>query len=159
MTLMRWKPLGNVSRWTPVRDLTGEVLNMQDDIDRMFDRLRFTIPDEHGKVNLTPSVDVIENENDFTVTVELPGVDKKDVKITIVDDILTLKGEKKHTQESKSDGFQRLERTFGSFERSFTLPTSVQSDKIEASYTNGILTISIPKAEQSKAKEIEVHVK
>ncbi len=159
MTLIRWKPLRDVSRWSPVHDLTGEFLNMQKDIDRMFDRFRMNVPDDNGNYGLTPSVDIIENDDDFTVHVELPGVEKKDVKITVADGILTLKGEKKHSYEDKTDRFQRVERSFGSFERSFTLPTTVKSEGIEASYTNGILTISIPKAEQAKAKEIEVNVK
>jgi len=159
MTLIRWKPLRDVSRWSPVNDLTGEFLNMQKDIDRMFDRFRMNVPDDNGNYGLTPSVDIIENDEDFTVHVELPGVDKKDVKITVADGILTLKGEKKYTYEDKTDRFQRVERTFGSFERSFTLPTTVKSEEIAASYSNGVLTISLPKAEQAKAKEIEVNVK
>jgi HSP20 family protein len=159
MTLIRWKPLRDISRWTPVTDLTGEFLNMQKDIDRMFDRFRFNVTDENGMSGLIPSVDIIENDEDYSVNVELPGVDRKDVKITVTDGVLTLKGEKKHTYENKADRYQRVERAFGSFERSFTLPTSVRSDKIEASYKDGILTITIPKAEQAKAKEIEVNVK
>jgi HSP20 family protein len=159
MTLVRWKPLRDISRWSPVTDLAGEFLNMQKDIDRMFDRFRVSVPEENGIYGLTPSVDIIENDDHFVVNAELPGVEKKDVKITVADGVLTLKGEKKHTYEEKSDRFQRVERSFGAFERSFTLPTSVKSDKIEASFANGILTISIPKAEQAKAKEIEVNVK
>jgi HSP20 family protein len=159
MTLVRWKPLRDISRWSPVTDLTGEFLNMQKDIDRMFDRFRLNATDDNGMYSLTPSVDIIENDDDFTVTVELPGVDKKDVKITVADGVLTLRGEKKGSSEVKSDRFQRLERTFGSFERSFTLPTTVKSEQIGASFSNGILTITIPKAEQAKAKEIEVNVK
>jgi len=159
MTLVRWKPLRDISRWSPVTDMTGEFLNMQKEIDRMFDRFRAAGADDNGIYGLTPSVDIIENDDDFTVNVELPGVDKKDVKITVTDGILTLKGEKKQSYENKTDRFQRLERAFGSFERSFTLPASVNSEKIEATYTNGILTISIPKAEQAKAKEIQVNVK
>jgi len=159
MTLVRWKPLRDISRWSPVTDMTGEFLNMQKEIDRMFDRFRSGSPEDNGIYGLTPLVDIIENADDFTVNVELPGVDRKDVKITVTDGVLTLKGEKKHTYENSSDRFQRLERIFGSFERSFTLPTSVNSEKIEASYANGILTITIPKAEQAKAKEIQVNVK
>ena len=159
MTLIRWKPVGEISRWSPVTDLSSEFLNMQKDIDRMFDRFRLTASDENGMTGLNPPVDIIENDDDFTLNVELAGVDKNDVRITVADGILTIKGEKKHTYEEKNDRSQRLERSFGSFERSFTLPVTAHSEKIQATYANGILTITIPKAEQAKAKEIEVNVK
>lgn len=159
MTLIRWKPMSDISRWSPVTDLTAEFVNMQKEIDRMFDRFRGGIADTSGTADLSPSVDIVENDNDFTLNAELPGVQKEDVKITVNDGVLTIRGEKKQEREVKEDRYRRLERTFGSFERAFTLPTTVQSDKIAAGFANGVLTITIPKAEQAKAKEIEVKVR
>lgn len=159
MTVIRWKPVRDISRWSPVTDLAAEFLHMQKDIDRMFDRYRGDVRDDSPGAGPWPSVDVVENDSDFTVNVELPGVPKDDVKITVADGVLTIKGEKKQESERKGDNYHRVERSYGSFERSFTLPSAVRSEKIEANFTNGVLTIFIPKEEQAKTKEIEVKVK
>jgi HSP20 family protein len=92
------------------------------------------------------------------VKVEVPGVTKDDVKITVQNDVLTIKGEKKDEKESKGANYHRVERSFGSFQRSFVLPATVQSAKVDAKYNNGILVITLPKAEEAKPKEIEIHV-
>ncbi|MBM2839971.1 MAG: Heat shock protein, Hsp20 family [Bacteroidetes bacterium] len=107
----------------------------------------------------TPAVDVAENENEVQVKVELPGVSKDDVKITMQENILTIRGEKKQEKETKNSEYHRVERSYGSFQRSFTLPTNVKHDKIEASYNDGVLTVTLPKAEEAKPKQIEVKVK
>lgn len=159
MTLIRWKPVRDISRWTPVTDLASEFLNMQKEIDRMFDRYRGEGANGIQGSEIWPAVDVVENEGDFTVSVELPGVRKEDVRITVADGVLTIRGEKKMDAERKTDNFHRIERSFGAFERSFTLPTSVQHDRIDANFSNGLLTVVIPKAEQAKTKEIDVKVK
>ncbi|HLF15767.1 MAG TPA: Hsp20/alpha crystallin family protein [Bacteroidota bacterium] len=159
MTVIRWKPVRDISRWSPVNDLAAEFLNMQKDIDRMYDRYPGDARCVSQCTDICPSVDVVENDGNFIVNAELPGVGKSDVKITVVEGVLTIRGEKKQETEGKGDNFHRIERSFGSFERSFTLPTAVQSDKIEADFSNGILTISIPKSEQAKTREIEVKVK
>jgi HSP20 family protein len=156
MTLIRWKPMRDISRWSPVTDLSSEFATMQREIDRMFDRFRGGAVD--SSADLWPTVDIVENDNDFVVNVELPGVRKEDVKITVNDGVLTVKGEKKQERELKEDQYRRLERSFGAFERSFTLPTTAQSDRIGANYNNGVLMITIPKAEQAKPREIEVKV-
>jgi HSP20 family protein len=107
----------------------------------------------------TPAVDVAENENEVQVKVELPGISKDDVKITMQENILTIRGEKKQENETKNSEYRRVERSYGSFQRSFTLPTSVKHDEIEASYKDGILTVTLPKAEEAKPKQIDVKVK
>ena len=155
MTLIRWKPMRDISRWSPVTDLTTEFVTMQKEIDRMFDRYQ---GGETAPADLRPSVDIVENDNDFVVSMELPGVRKEDVKLTVSDGVLTVKGEKKQERELKEDQYRRLERSFGGFERSFTLPAAARSEAIAASYSNGVLTITIPKAEQAKPREIQVSV-
>ena len=130
--------------------------------DRMLDNFfRGGIQDDgsFGISHWTPAVDVAELENEYLVKVELPGVEKDDVKITMENNILTIRGEKKEAKDLKEENYHRAERSYGSFQRSFKLPTSVKSDKIEAIYTNGILSVTLPKAEEAKPKQIEVQVK
>ena len=104
-----------------------------------------------------PVVDIEETEEAFTVKAELPGVEKEDVNINIDKGILTIKGEKKTETEDKKR--HRIECSYGSFVRSFTLPQSIKIDEVEAEYNNGILNLSIPKSEEAKPKEIEVKIK
>jgi HSP20 family protein len=155
MTLIRWNPLRDVTAWHPVREFT----QMQREMDRLFDRVRGVEREENDASHLMPAVDILERENDYTIKVELPGVDKKDVKITVLNDVMTIKGEKQQESEKKGENYHRVERSYGSFQRSFTMPSSVASDKIDASYDNGVLSISLPKLEEAKPKEIEVKVK
>jgi HSP20 family protein len=151
-------------RWSPVRDLVSfpsDILSMQREINRMFDSFfRGGAQDDDSLFSAwTPPVDVAEHDDAYEVKVELPGVSKDDVKITMQNNILTIRGEKKQESESKNSGYHRMERTYGAFQRSFTLPSSVRADKVDAAYKDGILTITLPKAEEAKPKQIEVRVK
>lgn len=152
-------------RWNPNREAVtfpSDILNMQREINRMFDGFfRGGIQDDGSLFPSvwTPAVDVAEHDNEYLVKVELPGVSKDDVKITMQDNVLTIRGEKKQEKETKESNFHRVERSYGSFQRSFTLPTTVKNDRIEASYRDGILTITLPKAEEAKPKQIEVKVR
>ncbi len=104
----------------------------------------------------TPSTDIIENKDNFVVHIELPGVKKEDVKITLQQNVLTISGEKKQESEAKEQDFHRVERSYGKFMRSFRLSSLVKGDAIDANYKDGILTIKLPKAEEAKPKEIEI---
>jgi len=126
----------------------------------MFDGFfRGTGDEDYAISSWTPAVDITEHDDQFVVKVELPGVNKDDVKITLENNILTIRGEKKQEKETKKENYHRVERSYGSFQRSFTLPTTVKSDKIDAAYKDGILQIALPKAEEAKPKQIEVKVK
>ena len=155
----------SIVRWNPARELAtfpADVMNMQREINRMFDNFfrGGTVDDGSFGTSLwTPAVDVAEYVDGYQVKVELPGVRKEDVKITMQENILTIHGEKKQEKESQGSSCHRVERSYGSFQRSFTLPTGVKHDKIEASHKDGILTITLPKAEEAKPKQIEVKVK
>jgi len=152
-------------RWNPTHDLPtfpGDMLNMQREINRMFDS--FFRTGRHEDADLvastwSPAVDIVEQDDDYIVKVELPGVSKDDVKITMEDNVLTIRGEKSQEKETKKGSHHRMERSYGSFQRAFTLPTTVKSDKIEASFKDGILNVKLPKAEEAKRKQIEVTVK
>lgn len=152
-------------RWTPSRELISwptELVNIQREINRIFeDFFRGDLMDDgtFGLSVWTPAVDIAEHDNEYVVKVELPGVSKDDVKVTLESNILTIRGEKKREKETEKDNYHRMERMYGSFQRSFTLPSTVRADKIDAVYKDGILTITLPKAEEAKPKQIEVKVK
>ncbi len=155
MTLIRWKPTHELGHWP------SDLWNMQREINRVFDHFMGGSQDD-GSLGLsmwTPAVDIVERENEYEVKIELPGVSKDDVKITLESNVLTIRGEKKQEKEEKSENLHRVERSYGSFQRSFTLPTTVKSEKIDARYSDGILVITLPKAEEAKPKQIEVKVK
>lgn len=103
-----------------------------------------------------PAFDITENEKEYVVTAELPGIDAKELDITYTDGVLTVKGEKKQENEEKGDNFHRIERRYGSFHRSFRIPGEVKSDKVDANFKDGVLKLTLPKAEESKPKKIEV---
>ncbi len=105
-----------------------------------------------------PSIDVSETKNELVIKAELPGLDPKDIDISMNNGYLTIKGEKKHEKEEKDENYHLVERSYGSFTRSVRLPNEVQSDKITASFKNGVLRITLPKSEEAKKKEIKIKV-
>jgi HSP20 family protein len=156
MSLIRWNPVHELDRWP------ADFYGVQRDINRVFDNfLRGNWPVEESVAStyFAPPVDIAEQENEYVVKMELPGVSKDEVKISLESNILTIKGEKKHEKEEKNKNFQRTERTYGSFQRSFTLPSTVKNDKIDAVFADGVLKITLPKAEEAKPKQIEVKLR
>jgi HSP20 family protein len=103
-----------------------------------------------------PRVDILENEASYQVTAELPGVKKEDVEITVENNLLTLKGERKFEKDVNKEQYHRIERAYGAFARSFTLPNRVSQDQVQAKFDNGLLTITIPKAAEARPKKIEI---
>ncbi|HET8727617.1 MAG TPA: Hsp20/alpha crystallin family protein [Alphaproteobacteria bacterium] len=137
----------------PFAALHREVNRLFDDISRGFD-----LPAMAGAGAMSPRVDVCETDRDLRVTAELPGVDPGDVDVTLDDDVLTLRGEKRSEQEDKQQNYHLSERFYGSFSRSIRLPFAADPDRVDASFKDGILTISLPKPppEQQKARRIDV---
>ena len=131
---------------------------MRREMDRLFDRFFESWPfrgfAETGR--WMPSVDVSETDKELIVRVELPGMDPKEIDISVSGNVLTVKGERKHEREEKKENFHLVERSSGSFSRSIQLPTDVQSDKIKATYKDGVLSISMPKTKAEAVKKIEV---
>ena len=107
----------------------------------------------------TPRVDVTEDKNNLYVHAEIPGVEKSDIKINVVGDVLTISGEKKTEQKDENKNYFRIERTSGSFSRSFTLPAEVVVDKINAEYKDGVLSVTLPKTEEAKIVEKQIEIK
>lgn len=135
--------------WKPFRDI--------DELWERFFRELSTI--EPFRQEWVPSLDVSETENNIVVKAELPGIDPKEIDISLTDDLLTIKGEKKQEKEEKDENYHRVERSYGAFTRSLRLPQEVRSEKIEANYKDGILKITLPKSEEAKRKEIKIKVK
>ena len=154
MSLVRWNPARELAAWP------SDLFGIQREMNKMFDGVfRGTGDEDYSFSSWTPAVDIAEHDDEYLVKVELPGVNKDEVKLTLENNILTIRGEKKQEKETKKENYHRVERSYGSFQRSFTLPAAVKSDKIDASYKDGILTVSLPKVEEAKPKQIEVKVK
>jgi len=126
-------------------------------VDRFFYGWPFS--DRDTDVAWTPRVDVHETDKEINIDVELPGIDKKDVKVEVKDNTLSISGERKDEKKSKDADSCRIERHYGKFERTFGLPDTIQSDKISAGYKDGVLTLTLPKAEKALPKEIAIDVK
>ena len=145
-----------IVRWKPFRDM----VSIQDEMNRLFEDFFGQTPTRAGWTNgaWNPSVDVSEDKDSVIIRAEMPGMTKEDVKISIQDNVLTLKGEKKQEKEEKEKNYHRVERSYGSFCRSFQLPTSVKNDKVKASYKDGVLCVTLPKTEEVKPKEIPINI-
>jgi HSP20 family protein len=146
-----------VTKWQPYSDL----VNIYDRLNRFFGEDFY---DEPAKNALTPSAwrpmtDIYETKDSYVFKVELPGFRKEDVSVEFTGDTLTLRGERKQEEETKNESCHRLERSYGMFERSFTVPKNVDAKKIDASLKDGILVLTIPKVEEAKTKAIPITVK
>jgi HSP20 family protein len=143
-------------RWSPIRN----AFTVNSEIDRLFDNfLSERMGSSDALSDGIPAIDVEETEQEFLVTAELPGMQKKDIKISFENNYLTLSGEKKESKVSKESNFYRKERSYGRFSRSIPVPSGVMLDKIEAEYEQGVLKVKIPKTEEAKPKQIEIKVK
>lgn len=146
-----------LTRWDPFRDLSI----LQDRMNRMFeDAGRGWRGDEPAATtSWSPAVDIYESENEIIVQAELPGVDRKDITLHLEKNVLTLKGERRFEKETKQENYHRIERSYGGFSRSFSIPAIVDEEKIRADYKDGILKIALPKKEQVKPKQIQIEAK
>jgi len=155
-TIDRWRPYGTaVERWEPFRnanEIQGEMNRL---LDRFFGRPASLVA---GERMWAPLADMYETKDDLLVTCELPGVREKEVSVSITGDVLTVKGERRFERDVEVEGFHRLERVYGKFERSMPLPIPVQADKVKATYRDGVLEIRLPKVEEVKPKEIKIEV-
>jgi HSP20 family protein len=149
MTLMRWSPT-----WTSRRDVFG----IQDEVNRLFDTFYGRSQTRTDGMAFTPTVDIEETAEEFVVRADLPGVPQKDVKVSLMGDTLTVRGERKYETHENESTVHRVERVYGTFERSFTLGAPVRNDKVKATYRDGVLEIRVPKAEEARLKEIEIQV-
>jgi len=131
---------------------------LQDRMNRLFeDTNRGWRSDEPASTTTwSPAVDIFETEGEIIVKAELPGMDRKDIALNLEKNVLTLKGERRFEKEAKEENYHRIERSYGGFSRSFSIPATVDDDKIRADYKDGVLTIALPKKEQAKPKQIRI---
>ncbi len=148
--------MSNLTRWNPLNEF-------EDLINRYNKALGHSRADEGNKdlfrrSDWAPVVDIKETEKAYTIEAELPGMDKKDVKVTVQDGVLSITGERKHEEETKDKKLHRVERYYGSFLRRFTLPDNIDSENVNASFKDGLLTLSLNKVEPKEPKAIEIEV-
>jgi len=148
-----------LTRWEPLREFSA----MQDCINRMSRLFRESYSPEAPEEALTttsfaPPVDIYEDEHNITLKLEAPGIDEKDIDVRIDNNTLTVHGERKIEKEEKEENFRRIERQYGSFTRSFTLPSSVDVSQVSADYAQGVLNIKLAKKAEAKPKQIKVNV-
>lgn len=154
MGIERWRPFrSTIDRWEPL----GSIAEIQGEMNRLFDTF-FGRPTGTGLAQRlwAPAMDMYETSDHLVVAFELPGVKEKEVHVSISDDVLTVRGERAQQQEIKEENCYRLERWYGKFERTVPLPLPVQTDKVKATYRDGVLEIKLPKAEAVKPKEIKI---
>ena len=147
-----------IVRWDPFQDL----ISLQERMNRLFEQtLDRSRGEREGMVAGTwaPAVDIYETPDSIVLQAELPGLSKDDIDIQVRDNVLTLKGERRSEKEVKEGNYLRVERAYGGFQRAFTLPAAVQADKVRAVFRDGVLDVSIPKAEEAKSKQIKIDVK
>jgi HSP20 family protein len=148
-----------VSRWDPAREFN----EMQDRMSSFFDRFPLRLGNgQEETLTLTdwePLVDISEDSKEYLIKVELPEIKKEDVKISVEDGVITISGERKFEKEEKDKKYHRVERAYGSFTRSFTVPEKIKSDQVDAEFKNGVLEVRLPKDEKAKAEALEIKVK
>ncbi len=146
MALVRWQPT--------------QLFDLRTEMNRMFDPFRSNEPasEAPGPTAWRPSVDISENQNEYLITADLPGVNREDLTVTVTEGRLTLRGERRQTTEENNGSVHRVERLSGTFARSFDLPGAVNVDGIAATYRDGVLAVTVPKAEEAKPKQIEVKI-
>lgn len=149
--------MSTLATWNPSREMGS----LENRLERLFG---LTLPSRNGEkeamtvAQWTPLVDISEDDNEYLVKAELPELKKEEVKVNVENGELTISGERKIEKEEKGKKFHRIERSYGSFLRSFTLPEAVSADKVSAEFKDGVLTVHLPKDEQAKPKTIEVKV-
>jgi HSP20 family protein len=143
-----------LTRWDPFR----EFALMQNRMNRMYQDYTPGMEEQLSSAQIVPPVDVYEDEHHLTLKAELPGIDPKHVDVRVENNILTIRGERKFEKEEKEENFHRIERRYGTFTRSFTLPNTVNPDSVKADYENGVLKIEFEKRAEAKPKQIQVNI-
>jgi HSP20 family protein len=144
-------------RWDPFREMSA----LQERMNRLFSDVRAQAPvrgEEIVQGAWVPAVDIFETNEAIVLKAELPGITSQDILLEVNDNTLTLKGEKKFEKEVKEENYHRVERSYGSFQRAFTLPGTIHQEKVKAKFKDGILEITLPKVEEAKPKQIKVEI-
>jgi HSP20 family protein len=141
-----------ITRWTPIHDLAAV------EVDRLNEMFSSVFGAPVAASSWTPAVDIFEAVNhDLVLKAELPAIKKEDIKVTVEQNVLTIEGERKFDESVAKDQYHRLERGFGQFRRSFTLPATIDGARVSATYVDGVLTITVPQREEAKAREVAIN--
>ncbi len=143
-----------ITRLQPFRGFSA----LQDQVNRIFNETVRSQGDESALTAWAPSVDIYETPNELVVKADLPEVDEKDIDVRVENNLLTIRGERKFDKSVAEDNYLRIERTYGTFSRSFSLPNTVNAEAIRAEYKSGVLTVNLPKREESKPRQVKVNV-
>jgi HSP20 family protein len=143
-----------IARLEPFRGFS----TLQDQVNRLFNASLGNQAEESALTTWAPSVDIYETPNELVVKADLPDVNEKDIDVRVENNLLTLRGERKFEKSVSDENYLRVERTYGAFSRSFSLPNTVNAEAIRAEYKNGVLTINLPKREESKPRQVKVNV-
>jgi HSP20 family protein len=154
MTLTRWKPLRDLELMEPFREME----NLQHEMNRLFDRWAHTGNGESKGFGYIPSVEMKETDEAVQLKLEVPGLEAKDLDVEVMDDAVSIKGERKSESKTEEKGMIRSEFHYGSFARVIPLPAHVQNDKVTAEYKNGILNLTLPKSEEEKKKIVKINL-
>ena len=141
-----------IVRWEPFRELSS----LQTEMNRLFNAAFDTPGGNGGRRRWMPAMDLVETDEHFVLRADLPGMTESDVNIELEDNVLTVSGERKAEHEEKGEGFYRVERAFGSFSRALTLPKGIDAEAVNASFSNGVLEVRIPKPEERKPRRITI---
>lgn len=145
-----------LTRWEPVRELAS----LQERMNRLFNDSFSPVTSQESLAagSFVPPVDVYEDEQGIRLKMEVPGIDEKDIDIRLENNLLTVRGERKLEKETKEENYHRIERSYGSFTRSFTLPNTVNPEEVKAGYSKGVLSISLGKKAEARPKQIKVNI-
>jgi HSP20 family protein len=143
-----------ISRWNRFQKASS----LQEQVNRLFEVSFPNRSDQSALTTWVPAVDIYETENELVLKADLPDINEKDLDIQIENNMLTIRGERKFEQKVNEDNFLRIERTYGSFSRSFSLPSTVNKEAIKADYRNGVLTVELPKRAEAKPKQVKINV-
>jgi len=146
--------MATIARLEPFRGLS----TLQDQFNRLFNESFRNHPEESALTTWAPAVDIYETPNELVVKADLPDVNEKDIDVRVENNLLTIRGERKFEKSVSEENFLRVERTYGAFSRSFSLPNTVNAETIGAEYKNGVLTVTLPKREESKPRQVKVTV-
>ncbi len=144
----------SITRWDPFRNVSS----LQEQVNRLFESTFPARLDDSALTTWAPAVDIYETENELVLKADLPEINEKDLDVRLENSMLTIRGERKFEQQVKEDNYLRVERAYGSFSRSFSLPNTVNTDSIKAEYKNGVLKVELPKRAESKPKQVKISV-
>ena len=145
----------SITRWDPFRNIS----TLHEQVNRLFENsVHAGGRDQAALAGWAPAVDIYETENELVIKADVPDMNEKDLDIRVENNLLTIRGDRKFEQKVKEDNYLRIERTYGSFHRSFSLPSTVDTEAIKAEYKNGVLTVDLPKRAESKPNQVQVKV-